>query len=56
MPLYFSPEIRYLLLNHFAEKDQVYYNLNSTPFQAPKIGPRPPYYTNPTYQQQYPLI
>ncbi|MCM3584287.1 hypothetical protein M3182_00845 [Mesobacillus maritimus] len=45
-----------LLEHHSPEKVNVLYNQNLYPFQLPKIGPRPPYYTHPRYEPYYPII
>jgi hypothetical protein len=49
-------EVKLLVLNHSNEKEEIQYNSNSKPFKMPKIGPRPPYYTNPRYEPYYPKI
>ncbi len=51
-----SREVQLLLVNHSDEKVEVAYNSNSEALEMPKIGPRPPYYFNPRYEQYYPLI
>ena len=52
----FSPEVTLMLVNHSDETEWIVYDHNSDPWQMPKIGPRPPYYTNPRYEQYYPII
>ncbi|WBL13734.1 hypothetical protein [Sutcliffiella sp. NC1] len=51
---YYYPEAQILLLNDSEEKNQLIYN--GTILEVPKIGPRPPYYCNPGYDQYYPKI
>jgi len=50
----FSPEVRWLLVNHSKEKQKLLYLSNAV--QIPKIGPRPPYYCHPRYVPYYPII
>lgn len=45
-----------LLLNESEQKVPVTYADNDKPFMMPLIGPRPPYFTNPRYQLNYPVI
>jgi hypothetical protein len=52
----FYPEIKLLLVNHSDEKEEILYNSNPSSWLMPKIGPRPPYYCNPRYEQYYPVI
>ncbi|MFC0270363.1 hypothetical protein ACFFIX_02670 [Metabacillus herbersteinensis] len=52
----YSPEVKLLLIDHSNEKVEMLYNDNPTTWQMPKIGPRPPYYYNPRYEQYYPVI
>ncbi|TWI59996.1 hypothetical protein [Halalkalibacter nanhaiisediminis] len=52
----YSPEVRLLLKNHSEETVQMLYNSNPFTWSMPDIGPRPPYYCNPRYVQNYPLI
>ncbi|WP_462413109.1 hypothetical protein [Neobacillus sp. Marseille-QA0830] len=54
--LHYSPEVKYLLINHSNEKVEVLYASNPYAFRLPLIGTRPPYYTNPRYEQHYPII
>jgi hypothetical protein len=54
--LQYSPEVKLLLVNQSDEKVKVLYNDNSKRFEMPKIGPRPPYYAYPRYEQYYPII
>jgi hypothetical protein len=51
-----SREVQLLLLNLSDEKVEVVYNSNPNAFKMPKIGPRPPYFFNPRYEQYYPII
>lgn len=51
---YYNSEVKLLLINHSNEKEEVLYNPYT--FHLPKIGPRPPYYCNPRYEQYYPVI
>ncbi|WP_185819688.1 hypothetical protein [Salibacterium salarium] len=52
----FSPEVNLLLVNHSDETVEMLYNDNSNTWAMPKIGPRPPYYYYPRYEQYYPVI
>lgn len=52
----FSPEVCLLLLHDCDEKVPMLYNSNPYTWPMPLIGPRPPYYTNPRYVVNYPLI
>ncbi len=52
----YNPEVKLLLVNHSDEKVQLLYNANPYTWSMPKIGPRPPYYYNPRYEQYYPTI
>jgi len=45
-----------LLVDQSDEKEEVLYNANPYSFKMPKIGPRPPYYIHPRYEQYYPVI
>jgi hypothetical protein len=59
MSLYYyrlNREVKLLLINHSKEKEEILYNSNPNPWKMPKIGPRPPYYTNPRYEPFYPVI
>ncbi|SFC46216.1 hypothetical protein SAMN05443252_103515 [Bacillus sp. OV322] len=56
MQHYFSREVKLLLINQSAEKDIVLYNDNAHSWTMPKIGKRPPFFTNPRYEQYYPVI
>ncbi|MEH7274080.1 hypothetical protein [Neobacillus vireti] len=49
-------EVKLLLINHSKDKEEILYNSNPTTWKMPKIGPRPPYYTNPRYEPYYPVI
>jgi hypothetical protein len=51
-----SREVQLLLVNHSDEKVEVVYISNPKPLEMPKIGPRPPFYFNPRYEQYYPII
>ncbi|WP_186306565.1 hypothetical protein [Siminovitchia fortis] len=55
-PYHFSREALLLLAGHSDEKVNLIYNANPYSFKMPKIGPRPPYYYNPRYEQYYPII
>jgi hypothetical protein len=50
----FNPEVELLLINQSDAKVQMVYQPNKWPM--PKIGPRPPYYTEPIYEAEYPVI
>jgi len=54
MNLQISPFADLLLLNYSNKKVNVKY-LNYV-WKLPQIGPRPPYYTNPRYNLNYPII
>ncbi|MDR4886346.1 hypothetical protein RGU12_02155 [Fredinandcohnia sp. QZ13] len=54
MRYYYSPEVKFSLMNESKERVQVHY-LNQS-FELPQIGVRPPYYYNPRYEHHYPLI
>ncbi|MFC4401740.1 hypothetical protein [Gracilibacillus xinjiangensis] len=56
MEYYYNPKVHYLLMNESFGKDTIIYDHNKKPFYGPKIGLRPPYYCNPRYEQNYPLI
>jgi len=57
MPNYqYNREARLLLVDHYDEKVAVQYNSNQQPILMPQIGPRPPYYCHPRYEQYYPVI
>ncbi|MCU9612875.1 hypothetical protein OEV98_04840 [Caldibacillus lycopersici] len=56
MQYYYSPEVKLLLINHSNEKEQMLYDENKNLLFVPKIGPRPPFYTNPVYEHYYPII
>ncbi|WP_168733849.1 hypothetical protein [Metabacillus sediminilitoris] len=49
-------EVKLLLINHTDEKEHIIYEFKHYPFQMPKIGPRPPVYCHPRYDQYYPVI
>ncbi|MBL4951563.1 hypothetical protein RCG24_12525 [Neobacillus sp. OS1-32] len=52
----FSREAKLLLVDFSEEKEELLYNSNPHPFMIPQIGKRPPFYTNPRYEQYYPVI
>ncbi|MEK3731832.1 MULTISPECIES: hypothetical protein [Paenibacillus] len=52
----FHPRARLLLVNHTNEKVQMLYNANPYTWSMPLIGARPPFYANPRYEPNYPLI
>ncbi|MDF2843219.1 MAG: hypothetical protein K0R00_1645 [Herbinix sp.] len=54
MDLQISIPVDLLLVNQSDETVNVTY-LNQV-WQMPMIGPRPPYYTNPSYVLNYPII
>lgn len=54
--LQYNPEVKLLLVNHSEEKIKVMYNDNEKAFELPLIGPRPPYYAYPRYEQHYPIL
>ncbi|WP_010282083.1 hypothetical protein [Bacillus timonensis] len=54
MNYYYSPEVKFLLINETKELVEVSYLDQS--FELPQIGPRPPYYYNPRYEHYYPVI
>lgn len=56
MEYYYNPEVIFLLIPQSEEKEELVYNNNPYSFQVPKIGPRPPFYTNPRHEQYYPII
>jgi hypothetical protein len=45
-----------LLITQSEEKKKMIYDSNAHKLEVPKIGPRPPYYCNPRYEQYYPVI
>ena len=49
-----SPGVKLLLVNHSDAVVQMVYRPAKWPM--PKIGPRPPYYTDPIYEAEYPVI
>jgi hypothetical protein len=49
-------EVKLLLINQSNEKEVILYNSNPNYWQMSKIGPRPPYYCNPRYEQYFPKI
>jgi hypothetical protein len=52
----YSPEVRLLLVNESEETVDMLYNDNPFTWEMPLIGPRPPYYANPRYDQYYPVL
>lgn len=52
----YNPEATLLLVNHSNKKVNVLYTANQHMYQLPKIGPRPPYFIHPVYEQYYPII
>ncbi|MBP1080245.1 MULTISPECIES: hypothetical protein [Bacillus] len=54
--LKYSPEVKLLLLRYSEEKEELLYNSNPFAWPMPKVGPRPPYYVNPRYVKNYPII
>ncbi|MDY0404497.1 hypothetical protein P5G51_002910 [Virgibacillus sp. 179-BFC.A HS] len=52
----YNPYVKLLLLPYSNEKVVVQYNWEDTFIEIPQIGPRPPYYANPRYEQYYPII
>jgi len=57
MPNYqYNREVQLLLVDHSNEKVALQYNSNQQPLLMPQIGPRPPYYCHPRYEQYYPVI
>lgn len=52
----FNPRVILLLVNYSSEKVQMLYDSNRYTWPMPRIGPRPPFYTNPEYVLNYPLI
>lgn len=56
MQYYYNPEVRLLVMNYSEEKEEMVYDFNDNKLKVPKIGPRPPYYCHPRYEQYYPVI
>lgn len=56
MKYYYNPEVKLLLWNETNKKVEMQYNDNEKLLEVPLIGPRPPYYGNPKYEQYYPTI
>ncbi|QQK78030.1 hypothetical protein HUG15_22210 [Salicibibacter cibarius] len=50
----FNPEVELLLVDESDEEVMMEYI--SETWAMPKIGERPPYYTNPRYEPYYPLM
>ncbi|SDE15145.1 hypothetical protein SAMN02799630_04826 [Paenibacillus sp. UNCCL117] len=55
-PLAFYPQVHWLLLPYSKERVPLYYAFNNQPWSIPAIGPRPPYYANPRYVLNRPVI
>ncbi len=53
---YYSPEVKLLIVNYSSEKEEVVYNHHPYSVKITQIGPRPPFYCNPRYEQYYPVI
>ncbi|WP_080845882.1 hypothetical protein [Cytobacillus gottheilii] len=53
LPYYVNLEVKYLLIDETSDKEEVFYANNEIPFELAKIGPRPPYYTNPKYEPYF---
>jgi hypothetical protein len=51
-----NQEVKLLLLTQSDEKELVLYDDNPYSYELPKIGPRPPYYAHPRYEEEYPII
>ncbi len=56
IPFYFNPQVHILLINQTNDRVQMRYDNNPFTWSMPLIGPRPPYYTNPRYVFNYPVI
>ncbi|WP_175384506.1 hypothetical protein [Bacillus sp. FJAT-27225] len=56
MANYKNAEVRFLIMDEADGKQPIYYGNNSVRFEQPVIGPRPPFYTNVRYEQEYPVI
>ncbi|WP_018922730.1 hypothetical protein [Salsuginibacillus kocurii] len=52
----YDPQVRLLLVDESDETVQMLYDDNPYTWAMPKIGPRPPYYTNPRYEENWPLL
>lgn len=52
----YHPKVKVLLINHSDKKVPMLYDNNPYTWPMPKVGPRPPFYTNPRYVQYYPVI
>ncbi|HLU23088.1 hypothetical protein [Lederbergia graminis] len=53
---YFNPEVKLLLIQQSDEKVKVVYDDNESEFLLPFISARPPFYTNPRYVPEFPII
>ncbi|MGJ9382146.1 MULTISPECIES: hypothetical protein [Salipaludibacillus] len=56
MDYYYNPEVELLLVDASEKMVEMLYNDNPYTWPMPNIGPRPPYYTNPRYEENFPLI
>jgi hypothetical protein len=56
MEYYYNPEVKLLLIDQSDEKEKLFYYNHSKSWEIPKIGPRPPYYIHPRYEQYFPII
>ncbi|WP_169750791.1 hypothetical protein [Ornithinibacillus contaminans] len=56
MTYYYNPQVKLLLINQSDETEEILYDNHAQKWKTPLIGPRPPYYANPRYEQYYPLI
>lgn len=56
MNYYYSPKANVLLMPQTNEQDHIRYDNNPFTWETPRVGTRPPYYTNPSYEQYYPVI
>jgi hypothetical protein len=52
----YNREVKLLLMNDSKEREKLLYNSNPFTWSMPKIGPRPPFYVNPRYEENYPVI
>jgi hypothetical protein len=53
MKYYYNPEVKLLLCNKSEEQVTVTYIASKEQYQLPLTGNRPPYYTEPRYEQYY---
>jgi len=56
MNYYYNPKANVLLIPQTNEQDRMRYDNNPFIWKTPSIGLRPPYYTNPRYEQYFPII